>query len=440
MQAQLGPEYPAFAEALAAPPPTSLRLHPAKPTELAFELGTPIPWAPGGYYLGARPNFGHDPAWHAGAYYVQEASSMCIGLALPQTQRPLRALDLAAAPGGKTTLLASALPAGSLLVANEPIASRNAILRENVARWGTPGVVVSQNDPAEFAPLAGFFDLVLLDAPCTGEGLWRKQPEAIGQWSEAALAHCAARQHRLLPEAARLVAPGGRLVYSTCSYAPSENAGPIAALLRSQPGQWAPVPLPAAQTYGLVPDAVGGYQAYPHWVRGEGFYLCVLERLAGPAATGGALPRWDHRPVPPAWAPWLADASANRTFFTPLGSWVFPVAHADPLARLQAVLRLKTYGTALTETQGKTEKPAHSLALSTAVSSAVPTLALDAPTAARRFLAGEALAHTDGGVAGWVRVTYRGLGLGWGKAAAGRLNNHVPPAYRLRGGANVAEV
>ncbi|HRF42010.1 MAG TPA: RsmB/NOP family class I SAM-dependent RNA methyltransferase, partial [Saprospiraceae bacterium] len=280
MQAQLGAAFADFADALTQPAPVSIRANRHKWTGPAQHDGQ-VPWCKNGYYLAERPPFTLDPLLHAGAYYVQEASSMSIAHALRQLvdlENPLLALDLAAAPGGKSTLLAGMLSADSLLIANEVIRNRYQALRHNLARWGLPNVAVSQHDPEDFAPLAGSFDLVLVDAPCSGEGLFRKDPDAQKEWSPAQVGFCAARQRRILAQAAALMAPGGVLVYSTCTYNDEENAANAAWLQEVAGLEYAPVNWPSE--WG-VEERRWGYQFYPHRVRGEGFYVACFRRVGG---------------------------------------------------------------------------------------------------------------------------------------------------------------
>lgn len=184
-----------------------------------------IPWCVNGYYLSDRPSFTFDPYLHGGAYYVQEASSMFIGYALEKVcgkKKGLKALDLCAAPGGKTTLLAS-LPNISLLVSNELIRSRVPVLYENVVKWGAPHVFVSQNDPRDFQRLPGFFDILMVDAPCSGSGLFRRDPDAISEWSPNNVTLCSQRQQRILADAIPSLKDDGLLIYSTCSYSIEED-------------------------------------------------------------------------------------------------------------------------------------------------------------------------------------------------------------------------
>ena len=213
-----------FRHVLSTSAPTSIRWNPLKNNNFS-KKELPVPWCAEGYYLSSRPSFTFDPLFHAGTYYVQEASSMFLEVLVKHIlpDRPVRVLDLCAAPGGKTTHLASLLSSGSLLVANEVIKARSNILQENLMKWGTSNVVVTNNDPADFHSLKGFFDIVLVDAPCSGEGMFRKDNAAISQWSESHVNLCAARQKRILAHAIELLAPDGCLIYSTCTFAPEEN-------------------------------------------------------------------------------------------------------------------------------------------------------------------------------------------------------------------------
>src|SRR5690606_4280290 len=205
---------------------TSIRLNPFKPTELDFYLSEQVQWCDRGYYLANRPQFTLDPLFHAGAYYVQEASSMFIAhiiQTLGLDKEALFAADVCAAPGGKSTLLNSYLHPNSLLLSNEIIKSRSIILQENLTRWGASNVVVSNNDPSAFRRLPGFFDLLLVDAPCSGSGMFRKDEDAIDEWSEANVKLCSERQQRILSEVLTALKTNGYLIYSTCSYSQEEN-------------------------------------------------------------------------------------------------------------------------------------------------------------------------------------------------------------------------
>jgi 16S rRNA C967 or C1407 C5-methylase (RsmB/RsmF family) len=216
---------------------TSIRINPAKqsistpldglqPHPSTTLRAASVPWSSLGYYLHQRPSFTLDPLLHAGTYYVQEASSMFLEQAVKQTtdtSQPLMVLDLCAAPGGKSTLLQSVISNQSLLVSNEVIQSRVNILKENIIKWGSGNVIVTNNDPKDFSKLSGLFDVVVIDAPCSGSGLFRRDPEAINEWSEANVQLCSQRQQRIIADAWNCLKEEGVLIYSTCSYSTEED-------------------------------------------------------------------------------------------------------------------------------------------------------------------------------------------------------------------------
>lgn len=285
MRRRLGATYEAFEAALRQSPPTTVRLHPIKGKGW-YEEAPRIPWYPEGRILSERPDFSREVGWHAGAYYVQEASSMSVRAFLPP-KRPLRVLDLSAAPGGKSTLILAELGlTGGLLIANDPDSTRRKALSENLERWGIPAYLVTGRDPAWWAehyPEA--FDVVLLDAPCSGEGLWRKEPRLVATWKPQLVTFCSRRSRRLLAYAQKLVAPGGRLIYATCTFAPEENEDNLAAFFREGP-DWRPVSWPGAPVEPVLYSGGGlGYYFYPHQGVGEGFFISAWERVRGRPAT-----------------------------------------------------------------------------------------------------------------------------------------------------------
>ena len=226
MQEILPEDNSSFIEAINGEVPISVRINPYKNSQLDLPFDQPIPWTSEGHYLKKRPVFTLDPSFHAGAYYVQEASSMFIEQAIKQLvdlDGTVRALDLCAAPGGKSTLVSSLLNEESLLVSNEVIGSRYKILIENMHKWGNSNQLIINHDVKDLGHLNGFFNLILVDAPCSGEGLFRKDKKARSEWSENNVALCAARQKRILAEASELLAPDGILIYSTCTYNEHEN-------------------------------------------------------------------------------------------------------------------------------------------------------------------------------------------------------------------------
>ena len=449
MQAQLGNDFPVFEAALTVPPPVSIRINPRKP---AFDITglQPIPWCQTGFYLPERPVFTLDPLFQAGAYYVQEASSMLLAEAVRQTigkrtpyanQPPIRALDLCAAPGGKSTLLASALPDLSVLVCNEVIRTRIPVLRENMDKWGYANVVVSQHDPADFAPLSGYFDLVMIDAPCSGEGLFRKDPGAVNEWSPDHVQMCSLRQKRIVSAAAPLVADGGWLVYSTCTYNDAENLE-IVQFLTENGFSNRPLDLPddSGNAWGVVERTVGdsvGYQCYPHRVRGEGFFISVFYRRASvslPVARnrGFKSARPVHRKQIGTLRTYLRNPDAFSFWEKPNGDVIaVPLALEKELVLLDTVLTNKGLGLDMGQFKGTDFLPAHALALSTELAPDLPAVELNRDEALQYFKK-ENVTLASNVPKGWLLATYQGVPLGWMKNLGNRINNYLPKDWRIR--------
>lgn len=408
----------------------------------------PVPWSTGhGFYFPERPVFTADPLFHAGGYYVQEASSMFLGYLFGRIcpQAGLRTLDLCAAPGGKTTHLASLLTDGGVVVANEVVRNRAVTLTENVQKWGTGNVVVTSNDPADFGTrLPGFFDVMVVDAPCSGEGMFRKDPAARGEWSSEHVKLCAARQKRILSDVWDSLRPGGVLFYSTCTFNRQENEQNVEWIVRELGAE--------AITDGLadgdLPDAgidvstPGCYRFMPHRTRGEGFFIAALRKRGQASAPAAA------KLKKPGILNFLGGAQRKE-----LAAWLRPgletyvlwgdqVYGYTPQMR-QAVeamagkFQMLYSGTGVGEMiRGKLEKPAQSLAQS---------LFLD--TSSRMFRVSEldleqALVYLRKGTfspdavselftQGLNLVTFQGLPLGWLKRIGNRCNNLYPAARRI---------
>ena len=438
MQHQLADEFPAFEAALGQQPPVSIRLNPRKPAIDTAGL-EPVPWCSAGFYLPERPVFTLDPLFQAGAYYVQEASSMLLAEAMRQTTnlgRPLRILDLCAAPGGKTTLLASLLLPDSMLIANEVIRTRVPILRENVEKWGYPNVVISNHDPEDFAGLAGFFDVVVVDAPCSGEGLFRKDAGAMQEWSEANVQTCSARQKRILAAAAPLLDEKGVLIYCTCTYNDAENVENVQFLAENG---FRNRLLNLTPEWNIVEKEIGtavGYQCFPHRVRGEGFFISVFQKTGfAPALKTDSRPFRDWRPLRPRETTevrnWLANPDQFSYWTKPnLDVVAVPVALEKALYLVNDVLRHKGFGLELGIFKGTDFVPAHALALSTALAPGLPGVELSRENALRYFKKENLV--LDESVRGWLLARYKGLPLGWMKGVGNRVNNYLPKDWRIR--------
>lgn len=438
MEALLPTEFPAFTQALEADTPVSVRLHPQK-TSAEFQQNEPIPWCKLGRYLPQRPSFTLDPIFHAGAYYVQEASSMLIDAAVRASfpeNRPLRVLDLCAAPGGKSTLLASLLPPGSWLLANEVIRSRYQILRYNLQKWGYTHTFTSNHDVEDFAGLQGFFDLVLVDAPCSGEGLFRKDPAAREEWSSDNVQLCAARQGRILKSAKELVAPGGTLLYCTCTYNQAENDANARWLADQTDLNYHPLSFP--KEWGLEQREFG-YQAYPHRVRGEGFFLAAFQKQDGAANRTRVRPfqklqRLQPKVTTPAFE-WIKRAEQFAFYTSEQGTWRLLDEHLVEDAQLLAThLKRLQVGSVLGEWKGKQLVPAPEWALQLSCSDQLAAVEVDKDVALE-FLRKNTPAIPDL-PRGWALIRYQGLNLGWVKGLGNRYNNYYPKHWRIRMQAN----
>ncbi len=425
----------AFLQAQAVPPPVSVRLNPAKPSP-AFEGSAAIPWSHYGRYLPSRPVFTLDPLWHAGAYYVQEASSQALDIAvrlLFPDRAGLCVLDLCAAPGGKSTLLAGLLPADATLVSNEIIPARASLLAENLIRWGAANTVCTSASAARLGAAGPLFDLVVVDAPCSGSGLFRKDPEAVRYWSPAAVDGCAARQRQILADVWPALKPGGVLLYSTCSFSVEEDEAVMAWIASDFSGE--SVIIPFDVEWGIMQVEAGkvhGYRFHPERVRGEGFFLGAFRKEEAQSAARARRGK-SQRPL-------LVPAAAREAAADLLGS-DFPL-HATRSGAVFAApdFTAKMYeafadvavraGIPLGAPGGKEWIPAHDVALAADRSATVPAIDVDLP-AALRFLKRED-ADLPSVVRGWHVVSYKGLGLGWAKGLGNRWNNGLPKSWRIR--------
>lgn len=437
MQHLLGvEEYQVFAESLEKEAPTAIRLNPHKQlsTETLFgqELEA-VKWNADGHYLAQRPIFTLDPAFHAGAYYVQEASSMFVAEAIKQTldlKQPLKVLDLCAAPGGKTTLLASMLNENSLLVANEVIKSRIAPLKENLEKWGFPNYIVSNHDPEELIDLEGFFDLVLTDAPCSGEGLFRKDPKARNEWSVDSVQLCSARQKRILQAAAMLVAPNGYLCYSTCTYNEKENQENAKWLTQTADFEEVKLNIPA--DWQVVEKGIG-YQFFPHRTKGEGFYLAVFKKTQGAKTEARGKIKFNRLPQRKVelLKKWLEKPENFEFYEKPEGSIVaIPAKLTNEYATLFRTLQKRSSGFEIGQFKGEDFIPSHDLALSTAISPKLPAIELSKEDALK-FLKKEHI-NIENAQNGWLLTRYQGLNLGFIKVIGDRMNNYLPKEWRIR--------
>ncbi len=419
IQGQLKGEYPAFLESLERPRAVALRWNPLKGDrpDLPF-VGEQVPWEPMGYYYDPAARPGLHPYHESGVYYLQEASAMS-AVALLDPQPGEKICDLCAAPGGKSTQIAGRLMGEGLLVCNEIHPTRAKILSRNIERMGVANALVLNENPQRLAEkYPGFFDRVLVDAPCSGEGMFRKEEAAVTDWSQETVEMCARRQREILRSAAILLKPGGRLVYSTCTFAPEENEETVAAFLAEHPAfRRENVDAP-----WFTPVDTGAFRLWPHKLLGEGHFVAVLRKESGEERditlqSGGKLPReWEEfaKDLGIALPAGKAVAFGQSLYWAPA-----------ELPDLRGVRVLRP-GLELGEGKKNRFEPAHALALWLRTASRTEALPADGG-AIRAYLRGEVVESTQ---RGWTLVQTGGYSIGWGKGDGKVLKNHYPKGLR----------
>lgn len=446
MSGMLGEEYPAFLESYNQERIYALRVNPLKADIAQFYAHapftlTPVPWEPCGFYYGAGEEPGKHPCHAAGVYYIQEASAMASAAYLKAAPGE-RILDLCAAPGGKSTQIAALMRGQGLLISNEIHPGRAKILSENIERMGIQNCIVTNETPENLAThFEGYFDRIMVDAPCSGEGMFRKNESACDEWSAAQVSLCADRQLAILSCAASMLRPGGRMMYSTCTFAPEENEGVISRFLHSHP-EFTIAPLTrgpgmSAGNPKWVPDPApglsGAVRLFPHRLRGEGHFLALLLKAdgsgpafhgLGPAGREPDLSEQDLREYAEFRDAFLRAAPSGKMIR--FGEQLYLLPEEAPTIRGLKVLRP---GLHLGTIKKNRFEPGHALALALSPESASQTLSLSsADPEIGAYLSGQTLrADTRNG---WVLITVDGYSVGWGKSASGIIKNHYPKGLR----------
>ncbi|HEV7781406.1 MAG TPA: Fmu (Sun) domain protein [Chitinophagaceae bacterium] len=412
---------------------TSVRLNPLKVSIVNCQLpiAGSIPWAKHAFYLMERPSFTFDPLFHAGCYYVQEASSMFLEQAITQTvdlSKPLKVLDLCASPGGKSTHIQSLLSKDSWLVSNEVIRSRANVLKDNMIKWGCENVIVTNNDPANFSQLENYFDLIVVDAPCSGSGLFRRDPEAIGEWSENNVQLCSQRQQRILADCWPALKKGGVLIYSTCSYSEEEDEQIVKWMKDSFDAT--DLPLTIDEEWGIMKSS-GGYRFWPDKVKGEGFFIACFQKNDGDEdmetwykKKPGSLTKKEKEVV----EKWV-DPS-GKTFIKyadTVYAWPENLLHDGSF--LLEKLRVIYSGVVAGELVRDKLIPGHALAMSTIMAAGINRTELNTEQAIRYLQRKDMFIEAN--QKGWQLVMYEQQPLGWINALPNRINNYYPKELRI---------
>ena len=420
---------------------TSIRVNPFKSSmvngqwsnihDSPLTIHEKIPWTEYGYYLETRPSFTFDPLFHAGCYYVQEASSMFLEQALKQTvdlSQSIKVLDLCAAPGGKSTHLVSLISKKSLLVSNEVIRSRANILNDNIIKWGCSNVIVTNNDPVDLGRLKNYFDVIVIDAPCSGSGLFRREPEAIEEWSEQNVAFCSQRQQRILADVLPALKNGGVLIYSTCSYSKEEDEEICDWLVNELKVE--SLRLKVEKNWNVV-ESENGYRFWPDKVKGEGFFIACFRKEDGdndeiylPRAKPDKFSKQEIEILGT-----IVNIEGSAFLRYSKNIHAVPEKLLPDMNFLLSKLSVLNYGTKVGEIIRDKLIPDHGLALSNKMSDKLPRIELDYKQAIQYLKKKELNLQT--GKKGWSLVRYQGHILGWINILSNRINNYYPKELRI---------
>jgi 16S rRNA C967 or C1407 C5-methylase (RsmB/RsmF family)/NOL1/NOP2/fmu family ribosome biogenesis protein len=422
-------------KALGEPSPVSIRVNPSKWGRVPAN-SEPVPWSSSGYYLGERPSYTLDPLFHSGCYYPQEASGMFLEQAVKQaapSPNNIRVLDLCGAPGGKSLLLSDLLGPDSFLVSNEVIRQRASVLAETVTKWGHGNTLVTQSDPAQFGNLPGFFDIILVDAPCSGEGMFRTDI-AVSEWSVANTAHCAERQKRIIMDVWPALKENGILIYSTCTFNPGENEENIRWLTGQKKAECVMLDINGFEGIAEIDfNGICGYGFYPGRTKGEGFFISVIRKKDN-AVENPFRERLkaEFKPtkIDLEMALKWSDFAPDRLLRPDDDIFALP-CDRDVYMNLFSRLNIVKPGTRLFSVRNKDYLPSHELALSACLrKDAFPLIEAGS---------GDSLSYLQRNTfpievtsKGWKILTFKGVNLGFINNLGSRFNNYFPVEWRIR--------
>ena len=413
--------------------PTSLRINRSKMQDYSdiTNIKSFVPWCKDGLYLHSRPSFTFDPLFHAGCYYVQEASSMYLSHLINEYvgEEPVVALDMCAAPGGKSTLAISQLPEGSILVANEVVRQRAQILSENITKWGNPNVIVTSNYAEQFLPLGELFDLIICDAPCSGEGMFRKDKRAIDEWSMDNVETCWRKQRDIIYNIWQCLKPNGLFIYSTCTFNNQENENNVTWIINELGGER--LPLQDKEEWNIIDG-----HFFPHKTVGEGFYISAIrkntnEHFSRIDTKKKRNSRKSDNTVPKEIKEWIIDSDKFSFLLQKNSYFAFPKQHDELFTLIKESLEIISGGIEIATTKGKILQPAHSLAVSTQLKTDIFPMVEISLEQAISYLRTEAI-RIENAPIGYIILSYKGHPLGFGKNIGSRVNNLYPNEWRIR--------
>jgi 16S rRNA C967 or C1407 C5-methylase (RsmB/RsmF family)/NOL1/NOP2/fmu family ribosome biogenesis protein len=440
MKLIVGDEYPDFESSLQENIPVSIRLNSGvKLPSAKFSIPDSqsstleVPWCKSGIYLDRRPLFTLDPLFHAGSYYVQEAASMFVEQCANTAKQYGNIdciMDLCAAPGGKATHLISLFP-DSLLVCNEVIRSRAAILEENLAKWGGANTMITSCDSSAFRKLNHFFDFILVDAPCSGEGMFRKEPSALKDWSPDNVRRCAARQLRIVQDVWDSLKPGGFMLYGTCTYNVEENENIVSFIVENLGAESIPVDI--SQYKGISPSVKRSIHAchfFPHKTKSEGLFLSLIRK------NGELKPNNARKPKQSCKIPELNSWLRQSEMFVYTSRndriYMLPEKIAADVEFAGKHIRTLSSGTEICTVKGKELIPSFDFAHSAIINTNSFTVQDIDKISALKFLKKETLSAPSGTSRGYVLLTYQNVPLGWVKNIGSRCNNMLPQNRKIR--------
>jgi 16S rRNA C967 or C1407 C5-methylase (RsmB/RsmF family)/NOL1/NOP2/fmu family ribosome biogenesis protein len=430
LKLKFGDDYAEILDSLEKKQFPSIRFNQKKRFKHAFG-NLNVKWENESRQLQTEYSFVFDPFWHAGAYYVQESSSMFLGFIFEQLFRekqPQTVLDLCAAPGGKSTQLLSKMDENGILVSNEILPKRNAILRENIQKWAYPNVVITQNKPIDFQKIGNFFDFILVDAPCSGEGLFRKNNKAISEWSTENVNICSNRQRQILEDVLPSLKNGGYLVYSTCTFEKSENEDIIDFAINELDLFSVEIDISAFPniTKTRTKDGIG-YYFLPNKVDGSGLFMAVLQKKGLPFEPKQQASSKSNT----SFSEWLKTDDSINIIEKNDRFFLFPLAFTPQILQLSQALYVTYLGIEIGQLKGKELIPSHQLALSNHIKDDFQYISVDKENALKYLKRLHFEPQESPDYLGWALVKYENINLGWVKLIQGRINNYFPLNWRI---------